>query len=150
MLVPTLNANFEDSSLLENFQIDFEHWTKKNCEAIDRSTWIRIKQYCIPRGILINHYGKNGTQAEILMKLALTKEYNTELKDWDMNRIKLVEESYDNVSRGIQRRKQKLLGNIPGPSTLPTPSFNETRNSLPIQQVPLQHSHIQQTSQHQG
>ena len=143
-------ANFEDSSLLEAFQIDFEHWTKANWEAINGSTWITIKQHCIPRGIWIDHYGKNGKRAEILMKLVSTREYDTELKDWDMNRIQLVEESYDNVSRGIQRRKQKLLGNIPGPSTLPTPSFNETRNSPPMQQVPLQHSHIQQTPQHQG
>ncbi len=143
-------ANFEESSLLEAFQIDFEHWTKENWEAIDGNTWITIKQHCIHRGIWIDHYWKNGTRAEILMKLVSTTECDTELNDWDMNCIQLDEERYNNISRGIQRRKQKLLGNVPGPSTLPTPLFNETRNSPPIQQVSLQHSHIQQMPKHQG
>ncbi len=133
-------ANFKDSSLLEAFQIDFEHLTKRNWKAINGSTWITIKQRCIPCGIWIDHYGKNGTRPEILMKVVSSTEYDTELEDWNTNCIQLVEKSYDNVSRGIQRRKQKLLGNIPGPSTLPTQSFNETQNSPPIQQVPLQHS----------
>ena len=48
-------ANFEDWSLLEAFQIDFEHLTKENWKAIDGSTWITIKQHCIPHGIWINH-----------------------------------------------------------------------------------------------
>ncbi len=60
-------ANFEYSSLLEAFQIDFEHWTEENWEAIDRSIWITIKQYCMLRGIWINHDRKNGTQVKILM-----------------------------------------------------------------------------------
>ncbi len=80
-------ANFEDSSLLEAFQIDFEYFTKENREAINSSTWITIKQNCILCGFWIDHYGKNGTRAEILMKLVSTTEYDTELKDWDMNRI---------------------------------------------------------------
>ena len=37
------------------------------------------------------------------MKLVSTTEDDTKLKDWDINRIQQVEESYDNVSRGIQR-----------------------------------------------
>ena len=112
-------AGFEDSHLLEVIQIDFEHWTKENWEAIDGNTWMTIKQHCIPRGVWIDHYGNNGTRAEILMKLVST-EYDDDLKDWDMNRIKQVEKTYGKVSRGIQYREQELLGDIPGPSVLPS------------------------------
>lgn len=103
------------------------------------------------------------------MKLVST-EYDPDLKDWDMNRIKQVKENYDKVSRGIQRRKQKLLGNIPGSSVLPSQpvpgqgvypsqdaptapaatSFNGIRNPHPMQQAPLRRSHMQQAPLQQG
>ena len=35
------------------------------------------------------------------MKLVLTTKYDTELKDWDMDCIKEVENTYGKVSRGI-------------------------------------------------
>ena len=113
-----------DSLLLRAIQIDFEHWTKENWEAIDGSTWTTIKKCCIPRGVWIDHYGNNGSRSEILMKLVST-EYDDDLKDWDMNRIKQVEKTYSKISRGIQYRKQELLDDIPGPSALssqPAPS----------------------------
>lgn len=56
-------------------------------------------------------------RAKILIKLVSTTKYDTELKNWDMNCIQQVEETYDNVSKSIQRQKQKLLGNIPGLNT---------------------------------
>lgn len=40
-------------------------------------------------------------RAKILMKLVSITEYDTELKDWDINHIQQVEKSYDNVLRGI-------------------------------------------------
>ena len=76
------------------------------------------------------------------MKFVLTTEYDTELKDWDINRIQMVEKSYNNILRGIQRQEQKLLGNIPGPSILPNPLFNETQNSPPMPQVSLHRLHM--------
>ena len=79
-------VDIEDSLLLEAIQIDFEHRTKENWEAIDGSTWMTIKQHCIPRGVWIDHYRNNGTRTEILMKLVST-DYDDDLKNWDMNRI---------------------------------------------------------------
>ena len=112
-------ADLEDSLLWEDIHIDFNHWTKENWEAINGNTWSTIKKCCIPRGVWIDHDGNNGSRSEILMKLVST-EYDADLKDWDMNRIKQVENTYGKVSRGIQHRKQELLGDIPGPSALPS------------------------------
>ena len=105
-------ANFEDSALFEVMKIDSELWTKENWETIDATTWMIIKQHCIPHGIWINHYGNKGIRAEILMRL-VSMEYNADFQDWDMNRIRQVEKAHGKVSRGIQYRKQELLGNIP-------------------------------------
>lgn len=46
-------------------------------------------------------------------------KYNRNLKDWDMDCIKQVKKTYGKVSRAFKLRKQKLSGNIPGPSALP-------------------------------
>ena len=53
------------------------------------------------------------------MKLIST-EYDDDLKDWDMNYIKQVIKTYGKVSTGIKYWKQELLGNILGPSVLPS------------------------------
>ncbi len=47
------------------------------------------------------------------MKLVSATKYDIELKDWDMDRIKAVENTYGKVSRGIHLRIQALLGNTP-------------------------------------
>ena len=90
-----------------------------------------IKQHCIPRDVWIDHYGNNGSRSEILMKLVST-EYDDDLKDWDMNRIKQVEKTYSKVSRGIQYRKQELLGDIPGPSALASTAPVDTLFNEPV------------------
>ena len=53
------------------------------------------------------------------MKLVSTK-YDDDLKDWDINYIRHIEKTYGKISKGIQYRKQELLGHIPGLSVLPS------------------------------
>ena len=130
-------VDIEDSLLLEAIQIDFEHWTKENWEAIDGNTWMTIKQHCIPRGVWIDHYGNNGTRAEILMKLVST-EYDDDLKDWDMNRIKQVEKTYDKVSRAIQLRKQELLVQQAALRQVPPTEQAPLTKASPVQAFPIQ------------
>lgn len=71
-------ANFEDLALFKVMKIDFELWTKESWETIDVITWMIIKQHCISYGIYINHYGNNGNQIKILIRLILT-DYNANL-----------------------------------------------------------------------
>ena len=145
------DEDFEGKLLWEAIKIDFEHWTKENWEAIDDSTWMTIKQHCIPRGVWIDHPGNNDTRSEILMKLVSATKYDIELKDWDMDRIKDVENTYGKVSRGIDLRIQALLGNIPDePQTQPALSkpspyaYHPHQRQLPPKQVPLPQPFSQQ------
>ncbi|MCJ1346957.1 hypothetical protein MMC31_005177, partial [Peltigera leucophlebia] len=82
-------SDLEDSLLWDAINIDFEHWTIENWEAINGNTWNTIKKCCIPRGVWIDHPGNNDTRAEILKKLVSTK-YDEDLKDWDMECIEQV------------------------------------------------------------
>ena len=107
------DENLKGKPLWESIKIDFKDWTKKHWNAINGKTWSVIKGFCIPRGVWIEDYKVHGSQSEILMKLVSTTKYDTELKDWDMDRIKEVENIYGKVSRGIHLQMQKLLGNIP-------------------------------------
>lgn len=125
-------SKLEDSILWGAINMDFENWTKENCERLNGNSWSIIRKCCIPRGVWIDEPGDNGTRSEILLKLVSTK-HDTELKDWDINRIQEVEESYDNISRGIGRRKRKLLGNIPDePTALATRSFDKPLTALDV------------------
>ena len=101
-------------------------------------------------------------------------EYDANLKDSDINRIKQVEKTYSEVSKNIHHRKQWLLGEIPGPSALQsqpaqghseyprhdvptapeTTSFNEpivqqAWTPCSIQQPPFQRSQMHQITQQQ-
>ena len=68
------------------------------------------------------------------MKLVSTTKYDTELRDWDMDRIKEVENTYDKVLRGIYLQMQKLLGNIPDERQ----QFQETGFQTPLQQAAVE------------
>ena len=111
------DENLEGKPLWESIKTDFEDWTKEHWDAINGKTWSAIKGFCIRR-VWIEDYKGHGSRSEILMKFVSATKYDTELKDWDMDRIKEVENTYGTVSRRIQRRKQKLSDNIPGPNAL--------------------------------
>ena len=68
------------------------------------------------------------------MKLVST-QHDDDLKDWDINRIKQVEETYGKISRGIQYRKQELLSDIPGPSAIPSQPA-PSQDAYPSQDAP--------------
>ena len=95
-------GDFEGKHLWGAIKIDFKLWTKEDWKAIDATTWMIVEQYCIPRGVWIDHYKNKNTQSEILMKkIVLATKYDIDLSDWDMNRIKQVEKTYGKVSRVI-------------------------------------------------
>ena len=62
------DEDFEGTHLWRAIKIDFKLWTKEDWEAIDATTWMIIEQYCIPRGVWIDHYKNKSTQFEMLMK----------------------------------------------------------------------------------
>ena len=125
------DENLEGKPFWESIKIDFEIWTKKHWDAINGKTWSAIKGFCILCGVWIEDYKVHGSRSEILMKLVSTTKYDTKLKDWDMDRIKEVENTYGKVSRGIHLRMQKLLGNIPDEQQ----RFQETGFQTPPQQA---------------
>ena len=145
------DENLEGKPLWESIKMNFEDWTKEHWDAINGKTWRAIKGFCIPRGIWIEDYKGHGSRSEILMKLVSTTKYDTELKDWDMDRIKEVENTYGKVSRGIHLQMQKLLGNIPDePQTQPALSkpssyaYHPHQRQLPPKQDPLPQPFSQQ------
>ena len=93
-----------------------------------------IEQYCIPRGVWIDHYENKSTQSEMLMKkIVSTTKYDIDLPDWDMNHIKQVEETYGKVSRIIQLRKQELLANQPDAPTAQAATLFKKPHPAPSQ-----------------
>ena len=114
--------------------MDFENWTKDQWDAINGKTWSTIKRFCIPRGVWIEDYENNGSRSEILMKLVSATNYDIELKDWDMDRIRAVENTYSKVSRGIALPIQALQGNRSDGAQI------QKFNDIPFQTPPQQPS----------
>lgn len=84
-------------------KIDFKLWIKENQGAINISTQMIIKQYCILRSIWINHYENRSRQSKILIKkLVLAIKYDIDLNNQDINHIQQVEKTYGKASSGIQ------------------------------------------------
>ena len=100
--------NLEDSQLFHAIHDTFKDWTQYQWTAINDITWGTIKRCCIPRGIWIDHLTSKSSASEMMVRLVWTR-YDANLKDWDLERIRWVEEIYGQVSRGIQLRKQELL-----------------------------------------
>ena len=100
--------NLEGSQLFDAIYNHFKHLTKEMWEAINGITWATIKKCCIPRGIWIDHLRNKSSASEMMVKL-VWMEYDANLKYWDLERIKLVEEIYGQVLKGIQFQKQELL-----------------------------------------
>ena len=95
------DKNLKGKPFWESIRINFEDRTKKHWDAINSKIWRAIKRFCIPRGVWIEDYKDHGSRSEVLMKLVLTTTYNTELKDWDIDYIIKVENTYGKISRGI-------------------------------------------------
>lgn len=68
-------------------------------------------KYYIACVVWIDKYRDNDTRFEILLKLILIKYYDN-LINWDINLIKQVEKTYDEISWDIQYQKQELIGKI--------------------------------------
>ena len=128
------DEDFEGKLLWKAMKIDFKNWTKENWDALDGRTWSKIIRFCIPCGIWIEDCDDNSSQSKVLMKFVSATKYDTELKDWDMDRIKDVQDTYSKVSRGIHLRVQKLLGNIPDERQ----QFQETGFQTPPQQAAVE------------
>ena len=105
--------NLEGKPLWESIEMDFEDWTKEHWDAINGKTWTAIKAFCLPLGVWIDDYKGHGSRSEILMKLVSAAKFDTKLKDWDMDRIEDVQNTYGKVSRGIALRLQHLRGKEP-------------------------------------
>ena len=107
------DGNLESNPFWESIKMDFEDWTKEHWDAINGKTWTAIKAICVPRGVWIDDYKGHGSRSEILMKLVSAAKFDTKLKDWDMDRINDVQNTYGKVSRGIALRLQHLRGEEP-------------------------------------
>ncbi len=99
--------NLEDLQLFHAIHNTFKNWPQYQWTAINDITWGTIKRCCILRAIWIDHLTISSAP-EIMVRLVWTR-YDANLKDWDLERIRQVEEIYGQVSRGIQLQKQELL-----------------------------------------
>ena len=126
-------SELENALLWGAIRSDFENWTGEVWERINSLTWSKIRKFCIPRGVWIDEAEDNTARSKILLKLFSTK-HDDDLMDWDMKRIRQTEKAYSKVSRGIQYRKQEILGDIPDESQ--TDQFQNVPFQSPTPQQP--------------
>lgn len=99
--------NLSDRSLWESMFYDFENWGPEHWLKVRGETHTNIKDYCIPHGIWIRHYGPTGKRHEIVAGLFK----NDFFEDWTLHQIQTTEDAYKMLSPRVSSLKERLLAN---------------------------------------
>ena len=81
-----------------------------------------ITKYCIPCDLWIDSCEDRKSQSRIQMKLVSEPRYNINIKNWDMNCINLVVQSYNKVYRVVGHQ----LGHLEGEELEEIQQFHNT------------------------
>lgn len=119
-------AETKELFLWEVLNCDFGEWTNKSWNALRGNDWLMITNYCLPHSIWINNYGSKGNRSKIMMRI-VTRDYENNLKKWDLNRIADVEKRFKYLSIGLKKRRKELLGQNNMQRHSPTENGSQTK-----------------------
>lgn len=83
---------------MNTLRINFKCWTKENWDGLNSKTQKKILGYYI---LCIIWIEESDNQSKVLIKLSLALTYNIYLKDWNMDHINKVAQTFGKISRGI-------------------------------------------------